>query len=334
MPETSPDFVSIILKMLGGLSLFLYGVTLMGEKLKELAADNMKKILKRFTKNAFSGIVTGTVATAILDSSSVVIIMILSMVNAGIISSIEAYGVVMGANIGTTVSSQLIALDVMEYSPIILAVGLIILMAAKKEVAKKAGHLIFASGLVFFGLFFMDSAVEPLKDYAPVTDWLKGLDHPIKGALMGALLTLVIQSSSATVGIAIVLASQGLVSLPAGIAIMLGAEIGTCSDTLLAVIGRSREAIRTGLFHLLFNIVTVCIGLILIQRLFLLVNWISGGASAGTKLANAHMIFNISGVILLAWFIPQFHILMIKLVPDKKKKMPVSKLTNPKISSP
>ena len=333
MPETSPDFVSIIFKMLGGLCLFLYGVTLMGDTLKELAADKMKKILKRFTKNVFSGIVTGTVATAILDSSSVVIIMVLSMVNAGIISSMEAYGVVMGANIGTTLSSQLIALNVMEYSPVFLAVGLIIMMAAKKPIAKKAGHLIFAAGLVFFGLFFMDSAVEPLKDYAPVINWLKGLDYPVKGALMGALLTLVIQSSSATVGIAIVLATQGLISLPAGIAIMLGAEIGTCSDTLLAVIGRNREAIRTGLFHLLFNIVTVGIGILLIQPLFLLVNWISGGASPGTKLANAHMIFNIGGVVLFAWFIPQFHKLMMVFVPDRKKKEPVLKTINLKVHS-
>lgn len=191
----------------------------------------------------------------------------------------------MGANIGTTLSSQLIALNVMEYSPVFLAVGLIIMMAAKKPIAKKAGHLIFAAGLVFVGLFFMDTAVEPLKDYAPVINWLKGHDHPAKGALMGALLTLVIQSSPATVGIAIVLATQGLISLPAGIAIMLGAEIGTCSDTLLAVIGRNRKAIRTGLFHLLFNIVTVGIGILLIQPLFLLVYWISGGASPGNKFA-------------------------------------------------
>ena len=192
MPETSPDFVSLGLKLLGGLCLFLYGVTMMGDTLKELAADKMKTVMRRFTKNAVSGIFTGTVATAILDSSSVVIIMVLSMVHAGIISSIEAYGVVMGANIGTTVSSQLIALDVMEYSPIFLATGLIIMMAAKREVAKKAGHLIFAAGLVFFGLYFMDIAVEPLKGYPPVMEWMKGLDHPIKGALMGGLLTLVI----------------------------------------------------------------------------------------------------------------------------------------------
>lgn len=191
--------------------------------------------------------------------------MVLSMVNAGIISSMKAYGVVMGANIGTTLSSQLIALNVKEYSPVFLTVGFIIMMAAKKPIAKKAGHLIFAAGLVFVGLFFMDTAVEPLKDYAPVINWLKGLDHPAKGALMGALLTLVIQSSPATVGIAIVLvlATQGLISLPADIAIMLGAELGTCSDTILAVIGRNRKAIRTGLFHLLFNIITIGIGILI-----------------------------------------------------------------------
>jgi phosphate:Na+ symporter len=318
MPETSVDFVSVALKMLGGLAIFLYGVNLMGDTLKELAAKRMKSIMKRFTKNFFSGVVTGTVATAILDSSSCVIIMVLSMVHAGIITSIESYGVIMGANIGTTVSSQIIALDVMEYSPVFLAIGLTIMMAGKSETAKKAGRLVFAAGLVFFGLFFMDTAVAPLKSYPPITEWMRGLDNPIKGALLGALVTLIVQSSSATVGIAIVLASQGLISFPAGVAIMLGAEIGTCSDTLLAVIGKSRQAIRAGLFHLFFNIITVTIGLILIHPLVNLVNYISGSAAPGTRIANAHMIFNITGVLVLVWFIPQFHRFLKKLVPGKK----------------
>lgn len=320
MPETDIDFISVALKMLGGLTIFLYGVSLMGDTLKELAGQRMKSIMKKFTKNIFSGVVTGTVATAILDSSSCVIIMVLSMVHAGIITSIESYGVIMGANIGTTVSSQIIALDVMEYSPLFLFAGLVIMMVKKSETGKKAGRLVFAAGLVFFGLYFMDIAVEPLKNYPPITDWMKGLDNPIKGALLGALVTLIVQSSSATVGIAIVLASQGLISFPAGVAIMLGAEIGTCSDTLLAVIGRSRQAIRAGLFHLVFNLITVTIGLLLIHPLVNLVNAISGSAAPGTRIANAHMLFNIGGVLLLVWFIPQFHRLMKILVPGKKNK--------------
>lgn len=287
--------------------MFLYAVNVMGDTLKELAGDKMKSFLSRFTKNSVSGIATGTVATTLLDSSSVVIIMVLTMVNAGLISSLESYGVIMGANIGTTISSQLIAFDVAGLSPVLLVVGLLLTVIGKNETRHQIGKVIFGAGLIFFGLWTMDKAVEPLREYPPFFEWMKKLDSPIQGALLGGLVTLVIQSSSATVGIAIVLASQGLISTQAGIAIMLGAEIGTCSDTLLAVIGRSKEAIRAGVFHLLFNVVCVVIGLILIQPLVGTVEWISGDAQAGRKLANAHMLFNIAGVVIFAWFIPYFH---------------------------
>lgn len=307
MEAKEVDFVRIGLQLAGGLALFLYAVNIMGDKLKELAGDNMKAFLTRFTKNQVSGIATGTVATTLLDSSSVVIIMVLTMVNAGLISSLESYGVIMGANIGTTISSQLIALDIAGFSPILLVAGLLLSVIGKDENRHRIGQVIFAAGLIFFGLWTMDNAVEPLRNYPPFFEWMKKLDHPVQGALLGGLVTLVVQSSSATVGIAIVLASQGLISTQAGIAIMLGAEIGTCSDTLLAVIGRSKEAIRAGLFHLLFNIACVIIGLILIQPFVGTVEWLSGNAQPGRKLANAHMLFNIAGVVVFAWFIPYFH---------------------------
>ncbi|MFD2569842.1 Na/Pi cotransporter family protein [Spirosoma soli] len=307
MGKEDVDFVSIGLQLAGGLALFLYAVNIMGDTLQELAGDKMKAFLARFTKNPVSGIATGTVATTLLDSSSVVIIMVLTMVNAGLISSLESFGVIMGANIGTTISSQIIALDIAGFAPILLVVGLLLSVIGKDENRHKIGRVVFAAGLIFFGLWTMDKAVEPLKEYPPFFDWMKKLDGPVQGALLGGLVTLVIQSSSATVGIAIVLASQGLISTQAGIAIMLGAEIGTCSDTLLAVIGRSKEAIRAGVFHLLFNVVCVIVGLILIQPLVGVVEWVSGNAQPGRKLANAHMLFNIAGVVLFAWFIPYFH---------------------------
>ena len=307
MDEKGVDFISIGLQLAGGLALFLYAVGVMGDTLKELAGDKMKAFLTRFTKNPLSGIATGTVATTLLDSSSVVIIMVLTMVNAGLMTSIESFGVIMGANIGTTISSQIIALDIAGFSPILLVTGLLLSVIGKDENRHQIGRIIFCAGLIFFGLWTMDKAVEPLREYPPFFEWMKKLESPIQGALLGGLVTLVVQSSSATVGIAIVLASQGLISTQAGIAIMLGAEIGTCSDTLLAVIGRSKEAIRAGIFHLLFNVVCVIVGLILIQPLVGTVDWISGNAPPGRKLANAHMLFNIAGVVIFAWFIPYFH---------------------------
>lgn len=307
MDEKEIDFISIGLQLAGGLALFLYAVGVMGDTLKELAGDKMKGFLTRFTKNPLSGIATGTVATTLLDSSSVVIIMVLTMVNAGLMTSIESFGVIMGANIGTTISSQIIALDIAGFSPILLVAGLLLSVIGKDENRHQIGRVIFCAGLIFFGLWTMDKAVEPLREYPPFFEWMKKLESPVQGALLGGLVTLVIQSSSATVGIAIVLASQGLISTQAGIAIMLGAEIGTCSDTLLAVIGRSKEAIRAGIFHLLFNVVCVIVGLILIQPLVGTVEWLSGNAPPGRKLANAHMLFNIAGVVIFAWFIPYFH---------------------------
>ncbi|TAE24449.1 MAG: Na/Pi cotransporter family protein [Cytophagales bacterium] len=305
--KTELNVFPIILQALAGLCLFLYAVNVMGDTLKELAGDRMKQFLQRFTKNPATGILTGTVATTLLDSSSVVIIMVLTLVNANLITSLESFGVIMGANIGTTISSQLIALDIADYAPILLFVGLLVSVIGKNETRHQVGRVIFAIGLVFFGLWTMDTAVEPLKDYKPFYDWIQRLDTPIEGVLVGGLLTLLIQSSSATVGIAIVLASQGLIPTSTGIAIMLGAEIGTCSDTLLAVIGRSKDAIRAGVFHLAFNIVCVMLGVLFIHQFSAVVEWISAGAPAGRKIANAHMLFNVLGVVVFAWFIPIFH---------------------------
>lgn len=301
------DLFPVILQAIAGLCLFLYAVNLMGDTLKSLAGDRMKSFLQRFTKNPATGIFSGTVATTLLDSSSVVIIMVLTLVNANLLTSLESFGVIMGANIGTTISSQLIALDIADYAPILLFVGLLISVIGKNETRHEVGRALFAVGLIFFGLWTMDEAVKPLREYKPFFDWIQRLDTPIEGVLIGGLLTLLIQSSSATVGIAIVLASQNLIPTSTGISIMLGAEIGTCSDTLLAVIGRSKEAIRAGLFHLLFNLVCVGLGVLFISQFVQSVEWLSGSAPAGRKIANAHVLFNVLGVVVFAWFIPFFH---------------------------
>lgn len=305
--KTEINVFSILLQALAGLCLFLYAVNGLGDALKALAGDRTKAFLQRFTQNPATGIVTGTVATTLLDSSSVVIIMVLTLVNANLISSLESFGVIMGANIGTTISSQLIALDIADYAPLLLLVGLLVSVIGQSETRQQVGRMLFAIGLIFFGLWTMDKAVEPLRDYKPFFDWIQRLDTPLEGVLVGGLLTLLIQSSSATVGIAIVLASQNLIPTATGIAIMLGAEIGTCSDTLLAVIGRSKEAVRAGVFHLLFNIACVVVGVLLIHPFVDGVEWLSGGAPAGRKIANAHVLFNVLGVATFAWFIPLFH---------------------------
>jgi len=311
--------MEIILTLVGGLVLFLYGVTNLSDSIKEVANDKMKKIVVRFTKNIFSAIVVGTVVTTILDSSSAVIILTIVLVNAEILDFRQAVGIVMGANIGTTISSQIIAMDVGQYSPILLFVGFLLMLISKSEKINTAGRIALFFGMLFFGLFTMERAVEPLKGSEQFSVWMANLENPLYGAAVGALVTLVIQSSSATVGMVITLAKQNLITLPAGIAVMLGAELGTCSDTLLATIRSNRQAIKTGVFHLFFNLISIIISLILFAPFIGLVEYISGGADLENKIANAHVLFNVLGVVLFVGFVPVIVKVLDKLIPDNQR---------------
>jgi len=227
--------------------------------------------------------------------------------------------VVMGANIGTTMSSQIFALNVAEYAALPIAAGFLLMVIGKSKARKEIGTVLFSFGLIFFGLFTMEEAVAPLRKSEYFVNWMHSLDTTWKGVATGAFVTLVIQSSSATVGMVIGLASKSLISLTGGIAVMLGAELGTCSDTLLATIGRSRQAIRTGLFHLFFNVITILLGVIFLGVFTKLVLAVSGNADIPRKIANAHMLFNTMGVILLAPFTGIMEKIMIKLVPSKRE---------------
>jgi phosphate:Na+ symporter len=242
----------------------------------------------------------GIVVTTLLDSSSAVIIITIVFVNSKILTFRQAMGIVLGANIGTTISSQIIAMDIGKYSPILLVIGFMYLIIAKTERMSNTGKVILYFGVLFFGLFTMENAVEPLKDEAFFADWLRKTENPLMGAVVGAVVTLIIQSSSATVGMAIILSKKGLLSLGGATAVMLGAELGTCSDTLIATINGSRAAIKTGLFHLTFNLLSIIIGLIIFYPFVTLVSYISGDAPIERAVANAHMLFNIIGVLIFA----------------------------------
>lgn len=307
----------IILSIIGGLVLFLFAVNSLSDTIKTVVGEKANKWIIKFTFNTFSSILVGLVVTTLLDSSSAVIIITIVFVNSKILSFKQAMGIVLGANIGTTISSQIIAMDIGKYSPLLLVIGFILLLVSKSERVSNTGKIILYFGVLFFGLFTMENAVEPLKDEAYFLEWLKKTEHPILGALIGALITLIIQSSSATVGMAIILSKKGLLSLAGGIAVMLGAELGTCSDTLLATINGSRSAVKTGLFHLIFNLLSIIIGLFLFYPFLDLIKWISQNAPIERAVANAHMIFNISGVLIFVWTIPTFEKLLNKLLPEK-----------------
>jgi phosphate:Na+ symporter len=310
--------MQIVLSVLGGLGLFLFAIANLADTLKGILGDNAKKWIGKLTTNLITAIITGTVITIILDSSSAVIIMTIVLVKTGALTFRQSLGIVMGANIGTTFSSQIIALDIGQYSPIPIFAGLVLSFIARSEKLSKTGKCILYFGILFFGLYTMERAVEPLRDDSRFLHWMTMLETPVRGAAVGALVTVVIQSSSATVGMVITLAKKGLLSLGAGIAVMLGAELGTCADTLLATIGADRQSVKTGLFHLLFNIVSICLGLLIFPWFVQLVEMISGNTHLERKVANAHMLFNIAGVLLFIPFVRLIEMLLDKALPDKK----------------
>lgn len=307
----------IILSIIAGLVLFLFAIINLSETLKKAMGDGATEVIKKFTSNAFSSLVTGIIVTTILGSSSAAIIITIVLVNANVLSFRQAMGIVLGANIGTTVSSQIIALDIGKYSPIFLLVGFVLLFIAKTEKFGNIGKVILYFGVLFFGLFTMENAVEPLKEEAFFAEWLKRTEDPISGAIVGAIVTLLIQSSSATIGMSIILAKKGILSLAGGVAIMLGAELGTCSDTLLATIKGSRQALKTGLFHFTFSLMSLLVGLVFFYPFVEFVTYLSSGATIERSVANAHMLFNVVAVFIFIWTIPAFEKLMDKLLPDK-----------------
>jgi len=307
----------IILLIIAGLVLFLFAVNNLSETLKLTLGDNAKNWIIKFTSNTFSSLIVGTIATILLDSSSAVIIITIVFVNSNILTFKQAMGIVLGANIGTTISSQIIAMDIGKYSPVLLLIGFIMLILSKSDKIGNVGKVVLYFGVLFFGLFTMENAVEPLRDETFFMEWMKKTENPLIGSLIGAVVTLIIQSSSATVGMAIVLAKKGFLTVAGGTAIMLGAELGTCSDTLIATIKGSRAAIKTGLFHLTFNLISIIIGLILFYPFLNVVNTISYNASPEKTIANAHMLFNIFGVLIFVWTVPMFEKLLNYLLPEK-----------------
>lgn len=307
------DWFTMAMGFLGGLALFLYGVQILAETLKQLGGGKLQKLLYRSSKHRVTGLASGTVATVALDSSSVTIILLITLVDAGLVSFTNALPMILGANIGTTISSQIFAWSLDEYSPILMAVGLLGWVLSKGENWQRGFLVLFAIGLVLFGLHTIGEAAEPLEEQPWVREWLARFEAPLLGVLAGAGLTIALQSSSATMGIVIVLSGGGLISLPAGLAMMLGSEIGTVADTLIASIGRSRAAVRCGLFHLGFNIVSVTVGLLLLAPLTAFAEW--SASNVDQQIANAHVLFNVAGALLMLPFVGLAAKLLQAIVP-------------------
>ena len=296
--------------LFGGLSLFLYGMSKMSDGLKKAAGNQMRKILATLTKNRVIAMIVGAFVTMVIQSSSATTVMLVSFVQAQLMTYVQSIGIILGANIGTTITAQLVAFKLTDYALLMIAVGFALTVFSKKESLRHIGEAILGFGILFFGMKIMSDSMKPLRSFEPFIDMMKGLENPFFGLMIGAAFTALIQSSSAFTGIVIVLAQQGLLTLEAGIPLILGANIGTCVTAGLASIGTIREAKRVALAHVLFNIGGVVIFVWLIPPLAELVRSLSSvsglsgveklAAETPRQIANAHTIFNISvGLIFL-----------------------------------
>ncbi|HNQ15051.1 MAG TPA: Na/Pi symporter [Pyrinomonadaceae bacterium] len=305
-----------VLGLVGGIVLFLYAISKLSGHIREWADERMKAFVARFTRNILTAIITGIVVTVLLKSSSAAIIITIVLVGEGVVTFRQSLGIVLGANIGTTIASQIMALDVAEYAPVALAAGFALFILFERPLIHRVGTVIFYFGMIFFGLLTMENAVEPLKSHDYFKELIASFENPISGALAGAGISAVIQSSSATVALAITLAKQSLITLPAAIAVMIGAELGTCADTLLATARSNRQAVKTGLFHFSFNLLSIVIGLALFVPFVSLVEYLAAGSQVKQQIAHAHLIFNLLGVAAIAGFLPWIERALNRLLPD------------------
>ncbi len=319
----------LVMGLLGGVSLFLYGMEKMSDALKNVAGDKMKDILEVLSNNRIMGLITGAGVTAVIQSSSVTTVMLVGFVSANLMSLSQTIGVILGADIGTTITAQIVAFKVTKYALLLLTVGFAMLFISSKEKIKQYGYMIMGLGMIFFGMGVMSDSMYPLRTYQPFIDLMANMSNPFLGLLVATIFTALVQSSSAAMGVVIVLAMQGLITLEAGIALALGANIGTCVTAGLAAIGKPREAIRVAASHVLFKILGVLIMLPLIGPFAEFVAYISPGPAEGAtgidamasvlprQIANAHTLFNVGIALSFLPFVSQFARLIYRLVPDK-----------------
>ena len=322
------DWFQMAIQLFGGLAIFLFGMDMMANALKRVAGEKMKEILSRLTSNRFAGLFTGAFVTAVIQSSSVTTVILVGFVTTGLMSLAQAVGVILGANIGTTITAQIVAFKVTKYALFLVAGGFATMFAAKKDKIKQYGLLVMGLGLIFFGMGIMSAGMKPLRTYEPFIDLMGTVSNPLIGIAVAALFTGLVQSSSATMGVVIALALQGLITLEAGIAMALGANVGTCVTAGLAAIGKPREAVRVAFAHVAFNVIGVLIIVWFIGPLADLVRAISPvdgqlegaerlAAETPRQIANAHSIFNIAVAVLFLPFLAPFARLCEWVVKDK-----------------
>ncbi len=315
--------ISIVLGLLGGLALFLYGMQMMSSGLEAAAGNRMKGILEKLTSNPILGVIVGAGITAVIQSSSATTVMVVGFVNSGMLSLQQAVWIIMGANIGTTITGQLIALDVGAIAPLLAFAGVAVVTFSKKQTVQHYGQIVAGLGILFLGMEMMSSAMSPLRDSETFISLMTQFGNPVIGILVGAVFTAIIQSSSASVGILQTLAIGGLIDLPNAVFVLFGQNIGTCITAVLASIGTSRNAKRTTIIHLTFNIIgTIIFTIVCILTPLTTVVQNFTPNNPAAQIANMHTLFNVVTTLLLLPFGRKLAKLAVRILPEREGEEP------------
>ncbi|MCK5128543.1 MAG: Na/Pi cotransporter family protein [Clostridiales bacterium] len=291
------------LELLGGLALFLFGMNMMSQNLEKAAGSGLRKMLNALTKNKYLGLVVGALFTMVIQSSSATTVMAVGLVNTGLMNLTQSVGVIFGANIGTTITAQLIAFKLTKAAPVLLFIGIALMLFVKKKTVKRIGAVILGFGLLFFGLNTMSSAMKPLRTMPEFISLMTRFETPILGVLVGMFMTMIIQSSSASIGILQALSMQGAITFEGAIFIVLGTNIGTCITAVLAAVGTNKNARRAALIHLMFNIFGSLFMIGVVTFIPQIKGWIQSWSPGDVtrQIANSHLVFN---VVATAVFLP------------------------------
>ena len=306
----------MITSLFGGLGMFLYGMEMMSDGMKIAAGNRMRSVLEKLTSNRFLAVGVGAFVTMVIQSSSATTVMLVSFVNSGLLSFVQGLGVILGSNIGSTITAQIVAFKVTDYALALIAVGAIMALFSKKDATKNIGFVILGFGLLFYGMKVMSDTMKPLRSNPTFNSILTSFENPFMGILAGAAFTALIQSSSATTGIVITLASGGSITLEAGIPLIFGANVGTCVTALLAGLNASREAKRVAIAHVTFNLLGVGLFCFWIPTFAEFISQTSDNIPR--QIANAHTIFNILATVVFIPFTPLVAKLILQYFPDEE----------------
>ena len=321
--SNSISFFLLATGLFGGMGMFLYGMEMMSDGMKVTAGNSMRTILEKLTSNKYLAVFVGAFVTMVIQSSSATTVMLVSFVNSGLLAFSQALGVILGSNIGSTVTAQIVAFKVTDYALLLIAAGALMSLFSKKDTVKNLGYVILGFGLLFYGMKVMSDTMKPLRSDPAFNSILTSFENPFLGILAGAIFTALVQSSSATTGIVITLASGGSITLEAGIPLIFGANLGTCITALLAGLNASRDAKRVAVAHITFNLIGVLLFCFWIPTF---ADWVSQTSqNIPRQIANAHTFFNIIASIVFLPFTGYIAKAIIHYFPDKESDRNIEK---------